>query len=252
MEVEEPTHSASAWSRRELIPLLLVAVLVVFAAVLTVDQSGESHGGAPGENNSMNTSLETELASLPTNGTNSPCRTAFLGGLEGPGLPLHAFLIPAEAMGQICVKFDLGGQASNNVSLQGRVLVVNATYFGAGQNHSGYQVNSETAAPGITETTSPPSVDSLSGSPESTITVVYNITTSLDSQGVYALTYPFACPSWIRPAVGYDSSTAQHLITKDYQIFTMPGSCVASATIAGAYIVGISGLAAVPLNSTGL
>jgi hypothetical protein len=252
MEVEEPAHPASAWSRRRLISLLLVAVLVVFAAVLAVGLNGESIGGAPRANNSMNAALETELASLPANGTNSPCRTAFPGGLEGPGLPLHAFLIPTGATGQICVKFDLGQQASNNVSFQGRVLVVNATYFGTGQNHSGYQVNSETAAPGMAATASPSSVDLSGGPPESTITVVYNITTSLDSLGVYALSYPFSCPSWIPLAVGYDSSTAQQSITKDYQIFTIPGSCIASGTIAGAYIVGTTGLAVVPLNSSGL
>jgi len=236
--------------------IAIAAVVVVAALALGVVYSATSR-----------TNQSTDIA---TN-TNSPCETAFPGGLEtqkgdwsglgGAGRQIVTFFLPTNSTGTVCVSYGTTASPQsalpNSTLFSGSVLSLNVTY-----DSGGYILNSEEPAEGVTVTTSMQYLTNSADGGNSTnsnssanrasggttsITAVYTITASSTARGIFALGYPGECPPWIPIAIGYTKTAAQQAIDSAYPIFLEPSGCIddnsaaAGITFGGDLAVGIGG-----------
>ncbi len=243
----------------------LAVAIVVAAVVISATVLSYSSFAATVTKTTTTVSTSTVITTVTTsfsvpaaNGTGYPCATTFTSGVSmqagdwsgsGGNRSMRIFLMPANVTAQLCVMYTVfrSQPSSSNISLAGQIETVNFTY-----GHGGYAVNSINPALGITDRASPPSVIYNSGIAGSKITVVYTITASPSTTGIYALGFPStSCPPWIPVSVGYSPAEAEHVVTMtSYQSFLVPSGCVISGPLSSPTVIGVSGMDVAWVNAT--
>ncbi|MDA4121676.1 MAG: hypothetical protein OK456_00680 [Thaumarchaeota archaeon] len=219
--------------RRESAAIVLVVLLVAAAAGTALADLDFGSAGKV----SANLSTSESTGAVPSN-----CTTTFSGGLptQEAGNQSRLFVILPGSTGLICVTYTLNDSTplSPSVSplrLTSSIYVVNATYENNSNGEGSEYFYSSHLAPGLTESTDPPSVDLPLASGDS-FTVVYSVTASKNATGFYSLSFTGSCPSLIPFAVTTDS---QAVTPSDYTGFFASG-CVKASIFAQVLVTGIA------------
>lgn len=216
--------------RREVAAMLL-AFVVITAAVAFV-YVAQSRGG--GERTTTQSATTTPL---PSN-----CTTTFPSGLDlrGPGNQTRLFTLLPGTTGLICLSYkvdpgEISG-ADETVQFSSSVESVKATYEN-NSNGAGYVYSySYEDAQGVTGSAHPSSVTFARGSGNTTITVVYAITASVNSTGYYSIGFT-ACSPLIPFAITRDWTG---VVASDFDGFFVASSCTGQPPISDAQVVGIA------------
>jgi hypothetical protein len=166
------------------------------------------------------------MNSLPKNSSDPYCGTVFENGLDSFGPILSSspdrvenrlFVMPSNATATICVSFN-GMTPSNTLNSS----LDQSNFPGA------LQLLTNNTTPGTPVAgvviTGAPHLITIGGATYPVM--VYTVTSSANSTGIYGLRYAYMCPSWLPIAVGFSIPAAQVAIAAGFPFYTLPSSCI--------------------------